>query len=262
MFYRQLNILLLLLSSITLIALQLKPLGWLILLISMISLVLCDRKYRRDSLLLHISILILGLTPIDTEISYNHMAFMGLMLLLALIVPYFISRYLYKDHHIRFPFHHGRNWYKSEVLYIAATAIISYLLLPFYLSSTDAYLNWPPDTDTASLIRLFVGTNALGIWDELFFITTVLGLLRHHFKFFWANIFQAVMFTSFLFELGFTGWGPLMIFPFALLQGYIFKKTESLLYVITIHLTLDLILYMALVNAHNPAMFSIFITGK
>lgn len=261
MIFKFINISLLLTSAVVLVALQLKPLGWLILVISALTLIACQKKYARDALLLHISLAILGLTPIDTDISYGHMLYMASMLLLALAIPYLVSRFIYKDHHVRFPFHRGRSWYKSEVTYIFITAAVSYLLLPFYLSNSGAYLNWPSETDPASLIRLFIGTNALGIWDELFFVCTALGLLRHHFKFAWANIFQAIMFTSFLFELGFTGWGPLMIFPFALLQGYIFKKTESLIYVITIHLTLDLVLYFALVNAHNPAMFDFFITG-
>ena len=46
---------------------------------------------------------------------------------------------------------------------------------------------------------------------------------------------------------------------FALTQGYIFKKTESLLYVITIHLTLDLVLFLALLNVHTPTLADIFL---
>lgn len=259
-FARYLSIALLLLAAVTLIAFQIKPLGWIFLLISALSLCLTDKKYARDVLLLHISLAILGLTPITTDISYSHIAIMTGMLILAVAIPYVVSRYIYKDHHVRFPFHHGRSWYKSEILYIVITAGLSYLILPFYLSNTGAYLNWPSDIEGDAIIRLFIGTNGLGIWDELFFICTALGILRHYFPFYWANLFQAVLFTSFLYELGFTGWGPLMIFIFALLQGYIFNKTESLLYVITIHLTLDLVLFLALINAHHPEVLPIFIT--
>ena len=52
-------------------------------------------------------------------------------------------------------------------------------------------------------MRLFVGVNAVGIWDELFFICVVLALLRPHFPFWLANLLQAAVFVSFLWELGY-----------------------------------------------------------
>ncbi len=76
---------------------------------------------------------------------------------------------------------------------------------------------------------------------------------------FWqANLTQGVLFVSFLYELGFVGWAPLVLYPFALVQGQILRKTDSLLYVVSIHLALDLVLFFALVNAHHPHIFDIF----
>lgn len=49
-----------------------------------------------------------------------------------------------------------------------------------------------------------------------------------------ANVLQAVLFTSFPFELGFQAWGPVMIHAFALVQGYIFQLTRSLTYVVCV----------------------------
>jgi membrane protease YdiL (CAAX protease family) len=128
------------------------------------------------------------------------------------------------------------------------------------MQSTGEYHNWNFDLTVESLGLLFIGTNALGIWDELFFVVTVLALLRRHLPFVWANLAQASMFTAFLYELGFRGWAPFLIFPFALLQGIVFKKTENLIYVIAIHLTLDFVLYLALINAHHSHLLPIFIT--
>lgn len=247
------------LSGVVLIGLQYKV-GWFILLAGFISLLFCGRKFAKEILLIYVSIVILAITKITTDISYKHMVEMGTALFLAVAIPYFISRYLYKDYLVRFQFHHGRRWYKKEVAYILITAVISYFLLPFYLSNTGAYLNWMVDAGSSNIIRLFIGTNALGIWDELFFVSTVLGILRRFMPFIWANIVQSILFTSFLYELGFTGWGFIMIFIFALIQGVVFKKTESLFYVITIHLTLDLILFLALIHAHHPDWIPIFIT--
>ena len=245
-------------SAVILIALQLYPWGWILLLTGFLSLFFCNRDFAKHFLLLFISLAILGITPITTDISYPHMIGMGITLTLAFILPYLVSHFVYKENLIQFQWHHGRNWYKTEILYIVLTAVISYFLLPFYLKSSGAYINWSVEPGISNIIRLFVGTNALGIWDELFFICTVLGILRKYLPFFLANSIQAILFTSFLFELGFTGWGPLMIYPFALLQGYIFQKTDSLLYVITIHLTLDLILFLALIHAHHPTWIPLF----
>jgi membrane protease YdiL (CAAX protease family) len=253
------NIFLLCISAVVLIALQIKPAGWILLMVSTLTLILCRKHFAKDLLLIHISMGILGITAITTDVSYVHMIEMGFALLLAVAIPYVISRYVYKDYLVRFKFHHGRRWFRSEILYIFITAAVSYFLLPFYLSNTGAYLNWGVESGASFMTRLFIGTNALGIWDELFFISTVLGILRRFLKFHWANLAQSVLFTSFLYELGFTGWGFIMIFIFALIQGYVFKKTESLFYVITIHLTLDLVLFLALIYAHYPTWMPIFI---
>lgn len=257
----QFNILLLCLATVILIGLQIKPEGWFLLIFSALMLFLCSKQFAKDLLLIYISIAILGFTTITTDISYKHMFQMGVALTLAVAIPYLVSRYIYKDYLVRFKFHHGRNWQKLEIAYIGLTVIVTYFLLPFYLKNTGAYLNWTVEAGVSNILRLFIGTNALGIWDELFFVSTVLGILRRYLSFNWANVAQAVLFTSFLYELGFTGWGFVMIFIFALIQGYVFKKTESLFYIITIHLSLDFVLFLALINAHHPSWMSVFITG-
>jgi len=259
--FRTLNIVILAASTIMLIGLQIKPFGWIPLGLGLLTLLFCHRQFAKDLLLIYISVAILGLTPITTDISLPHMTLMGLELSLAVLIPYLVSRYIYKDYLVRFKFHHGRSWYKLEVAYIGLIVAISYLLLPFYLKNTLSYLNWTAEPGAGNIIRFFIGTNALGIWDELFFVSIVLGILRRYLNFHLANLAQAVLFTSFLYELGFRGWGPVMIYLFALLQGFVFKKTESLFYVITIHLSLDLILFLALLNAHHPDWIPIFLTS-
>ena len=254
------SILLICASGIVLIALQLKSAGWILLALSGFSLFFAEKIFAKDILLIIIALALLGVTPINTDISIPHMLVMGMTLILAVAIPYFVSRFIYKDYLVRFPWHHGRKWNKREIFYIGVTALISYFLLPYYLKSTGAYLNWSSAIDGGSIIRLFIGTNGLGIWDELFFVSTILGILRRYFSFSVANISQSVLFTSFLYELGFTNWGFIFIFIFALVQGYVFKKTESLLYVIMIHLTLDFVLFLAIIHSHHPSFISIFIT--
>lgn len=253
------SIILLDIAGIVLIGAQFKTAGWLILALGALALFLTKKQFREEILLIFISIALLGITPINTAVSNSNFIIMGTLLGLALILPYAISKYVYKRPAVEFKLHHGRKWNKKEILYIFLTGFITYLLFPFMLLNTGSYANWTVEASTEGLFRLFIGTNVLGIWDELFFICTVLGILRRHFEFKIANLAQAVLFTSFLYDLGFRGWAAIIIFFFALLQGFIFKKTESLFYVVTIHLTADFILFLALIYTHHPELISVFL---
>ena len=76
-----------------------------------------------------------------------------------------------------------------------------------------------------------------------------------------ANILQAIIFVSFLWELGYQAWGPFLTTIFALVQGYLFNRTRSLLYVVSVHLIFDCVLWGILVHAHNPGWLPIFLTS-
>ncbi len=153
----------------------------------------------------------------------------------------------------------GHPWTRTEKWYLAAVVVMGYALLPAYMVNTGVYTNWPAVSDPEGIFRLFLGTNVLGIWDELFFICTVFVLLRRHLPLAQANVLQAVLFTSFLWELGFHAWAPAFIFPFALLQALIFTKTKSLSYIVAVHLLFDFVLFLVLLHAHNRAWIDIFI---
>lgn len=257
-FYEYAALLLTCLTAVFLIGFQAKPFGWIVLALAIMALTRCRPVFAKHVILLHISLGILGLAPIETDIRTGPALTMAALLTSALLFPYLVSKYVYKEKLITFPFRSNRRWSKREIVYVLLAAVIAFIVLPYYLRTTGAYLNWPDTKSGGDIIRLFIGTNALGIWDELFFICTALAILRRYFPFWQANLAQAVLFTSFLHELGFTGWIFILIFIFALLQGYIFSKTESLLYIITIHLTVDLVLFLALVNVYNPDWVPIF----
>jgi len=247
-------------TAIVLIALQIKPLGFILLLIGSLLLLICSKKFRKDIVLIYISLAILGITPINTGIQPFHMLLMGLLLSAAIAIPYVISRFITKEYHVKFPFRFHRKWTRLEVVYILLAILLPYFVFPYALRETGSYLNWTVTPGILNLTILFIGTNMLGIWDELFFVNTVLGILRNHFSFPIANTIQAILFTSFLYDLGFRGWFFIIIFCFALLQGYMYKKTDSLFYIIIIHLSADLILYFALIQLHHPDWLAIFIT--
>ena len=252
------SIIFLTLSAIIIIAFQ-QTWGFLIFFAGFALTVFCDKDFRNHIWLIYLSLGILAFTSIDTDISYLHMLSMGTKLLIVLLVPWTISKYFYKTNVVEFKFNLSRKWSNLEKWYVLFCLILSYLVIPFYLMNSGAYLNWSVDLDVSHISRLFVGTNALGIWDELFFINVVFVILRRYFSLWTANIAQAFLFTSFLFELGFTGWGFLLIFPFALIQGITYEKTKSLFYVITIHLVLDFILFLALIWSYYPEKINIFL---
>ncbi|WP_091033810.1 CPBP family intramembrane glutamic endopeptidase [Microbacterium oxydans] len=213
----------------------------------------------RDLSLIAVGLLIVSIIPLAAELDNLAMLRFTLALGGAVAVPYVISRFVYRDRAISFPWRTHRRWGRLQWGWLVAVLILGWLILPFYFITSGVYQNWPV-VDTPELIaRLFVGVGAVGIWDELFFICTVFALLRRHFPNLVANLLQAIVFVSFLWELGYREWGPLLTIPFALLQGYIFLRTHSLAYVVTVHLLFDAVVFAVLVHAHNPGLLPIFL---
>lgn len=210
----------------------------------------------RDLSLIAVGLLIVSVIPLAAELDNLAMLRFTLALGGAVAVPYVISRFGYRDRAIIFPWRTHRRWGRLQWGWLVAVPVLGWLILPFYFITSGVYQNWPV-VDTPDLIaRLFVGVGAVGIWDELFFICTVFALLRRHFSNIMANLLQAIVFVSFLWELGYREWGPLLTIPFALLQGYIFLRTHSLAYVVTVHLLFDAVVFAVLVHAHNPGLLS------
>lgn len=211
----------------------------------------------RDLALIAAGQAIISTISLEADISYANMLLMGAVLSLAVAVPYLVSRYAYGERTIRFPWRTGVRWTPVQWGYLIFVTVAGWLILPFYFITSGVYRNWPAVTEWHEIARLFVGVNAVGIWDELFFICTVFALLRRHFPDWLANLLQAIVFVSFLWELGYQSWGPLLTIPFALLQGYTFRLTKSLSYVITVHLLFDLVVFLVIIYAHTgvPPIF-------
>ncbi|MCR2801625.1 CPBP family intramembrane metalloprotease [Microbacterium sp. zg-Y818] len=245
-------------------------LGWALLIAGLVVAALVERRGERDavpaasdtrppSLVRDLSLIALGMvivSLIDLKAELDNAAMVRFTLALggAVVVPYVISRWVYRDRAISFPWRGGGRWTTFQWVWLLLVLVLGWLILPFYFITSGVYMNWPV-VDTPDLIaRLFVGVGAVGIWDELFFICTVFALLRRHFADLSANLLQAIVFVSFLWELGYREWGPALTIPFALLQGYIFLRTRSLAYVVTVHLLFDAVVFAVLVHAHNPGL--------
>jgi hypothetical protein len=246
-------------SGFVLFVLQQRIAGFGLLALALLLAAWIDAAVLRDLALIAVGLTAMSLVPVTTDISTEHMLVMGLGMVLAVGIPYVVSRFVFGDGAVRFPVLTGKPWTRAEKWYLPAVVVMGYAVLPVYMVNTGVYRNWPAVSDPEGVARLFLGTNVLGIWDELFFICTVFALLRRHLPLAQANVLQAVLFTAFLWELGFRAWAPFFIFPFALLQALIFTRTKSLSYIVSVHLLFDFILFLVLIHAHNRAWIDIFI---
>jgi len=214
---------------------------------------------REPSLTRDLSLIALGLlvvSTIDLAAKLDNLSMVKFTLALggAVVLPYVISRWVYGDRAIAFPWRGGGRWKRWQWVWLGGVLVLGWLILPFYFITSGVYQNWPVVNTPELIARLFVGVGAVGIWDELFFICVVFALLRRHFADSSANVLQAIVFVSFLWELGYRAWGPLLTIPFALLQAVIFARTRSLAYVVTVHLLFDAVVFSVLVHAHNPGL--------
>lgn len=250
-------------------------LGWVVLALAVASAVIVDRRagvalrpsregtpvpsIARDVFLIALGQFIVSLIPLQAEL--DDAAFVRFTLALggAVLVPYLLSRLVFRDHAIRFPWRGGGRWAWWQWAWLAGVIVLGWLILPFYFITSGVYTNWPVVDTPALIARLFVGVGAVGIWDELFFVCTVFALLRRHFPDLSANVLQMIVFVSFLWELGYQAWGPVLTIPFALVQGFLFLRTQSLWYVVTVHLLFDAVVFGVLVHAHNPGLLPIFL---
>ncbi len=251
-------------SALFLYPLRMPLIGYPIVALALLLAFILDRRglasgLLRDLLLIAIGMLIVSTISVKADISWGNFFLVGFVLALAVAVPYLLSRFWLKDRAIRFPWRAGRRWSKVQWGYFALVLFLGWLILPFYFISSGVYLNWPEVTAPDEIGRLLVGVNAVGTWDELFFICTVFVLYRRHFPMWQANLLQMVVFVSFLWELGYQSWGPLLTIPFALLQGLTFMITRSLTYVLIVHLLFDLVVFLVIVHARNPGALPIFL---
>lgn len=247
-------------SAVALFGLQERLIGYALIVAGLVVAAVADRLLLRHLILISAGLVVISTMSLEADLSNAGMARFTITLSTAVALPYALSRWWYREDIIKFPVRTGNRWSWFEFGYLGLVVVAGYLILPVYFLGSGAYRNWPDISGADEIIRLFIGVNGVGLWDELFFICIVFALLRHHFPFWQANLLQSVVFVSFLWELGYRGWGPLLTVPFALLQGYIFQRTRSLPYVVTVHLTFDAIIFGILVHAYNPGLADIFLT--
>ncbi|MBL0887825.1 CPBP family intramembrane metalloprotease [Myceligenerans sp. I2] len=248
-------------SAVLLFAVHVRPLAYLPLVLGVLLGLWIDRELGTDLVLIAVGLGIISTISLAADLSNAGMLRFTLALGGAVLVPWVLARYVVRHDAVKFPVATGRRWGRGQWAYLAIVVAVGYLVLPFYFLGSGAYLNWPDLDGAQDVWRLFVGVNAVGIWDELFFVCVCFALLCRHFPVAHANVLQSMIFVSFLWELGYREWGPLLTVPFALVQGWIFARFKSLPYVVTVHLLFDAVVFAVLVHGHRPDLFDIFLTA-
>ena len=208
---------------------------------------------RRMGILLG-CVALLAATDINTSTEWANFLRVGIPFFLVVFIPAVIMRYT-DPGIIRYRFW-PRFWRKADVIYTVLSIPLAWAILEFYWwVNPELYQQWslPPEPDSDEIKRLFLGINMVGIWDELFFVNTVFAVLRSLFHFRVANFLQAVVYTSVLYDMAFIGIGPVIVFAFAWTQGRMFEKSESLLWVLIVHLIVDFFLVAAIVHSYYPS---------
>jgi hypothetical protein len=213
-----------------------------------------EPAFRRRVGVLLGCLLVLALAPIRTDTSNENFLALGSVFLAVVLVPYLILRRTDPGviRYILWP----RCFRWIDLFYVVISIPLSWgaFLLYFNLVNPNVPTHWvlPPLPQTEPIWRLFIGINLVGIWDELFFINTVYAVLRSMLPYRVANLGQAVVYTSVLYQMAFTGIGPVFIYIFALTQGAMFEESESLLYVILVHLIVDFFLVAGILHHYYP----------
>ena len=184
-----------------------------------------DRRWWGTAVLLAYLIILLTFTPIDGDTGTAHVLELAVKLGLgALLVPALVAR-RWLGEPLDYQWVHGR-WSLRMWLWLVGGFALAFVVMGLYFTSwtPELHQSWPlPPVDDPARVeemwRLFWGCNLVGAWDELCFVNFVFVLLARRVGMREALLAQAVFFTSFLHEMAFVGWGPAVIFVFALIQG-------------------------------------------
>ena len=241
-------------ATVLLIPLERFPLGvafWMASLCA--ALVAAEAAFRRRMAVLLGCVLLLTLAPIHTETSNAHILSLGGVFLAVIVLPPLI---LWRTDREVFSY---RFWPRRfrwwDVLYVVISIPLAKYGISWYFDyNASMPTQWflPAEFEREAAHRLFWGINAVGVWDELFFVNTVYVLLRSMFSLRVANLAQAIVYTAVLYDMAFVGIGPVLVYLFALTQGAMFEKSDNLLYVLVVHLIVDYFLFSSIVAYYYP----------
>jgi len=215
-----------------------------------------DSLVRRNFGILLGCVLVLGFAPIHTDLAPLHFVTLGIPFLAVVLVPYLILKWKAPgDVDLGF---WPRKFSLRDTIYVIISVPLSWgiIWLYFFHLTPEMPTHWamPAQWDDSAVRRLFIGINCVGIWDEFFFINTCYVLLRPMYPAWMTNLGQAVVYTSVLYHMAFTGAGTVIVYIFALTQGAMYERSRILLWVLIVHLIVDLFLVLAILEHYYPGI--------
>lgn len=129
------------LSGFLLFVPQWGPAGYGLLAVALGCAYVIDRPLLKDLILIAVGLVAMSAVPITPDVSVRHMTLMGTAMVIAVAGPYLLSRYLYRDHAIRFPVRTGQQWNRAERWYLPAVVVLGYLLLSVCMIPSGVYQN-------------------------------------------------------------------------------------------------------------------------
>ncbi len=195
---------------------------------------------------------LLTFSPVNTSLSAGHFLSLGLVFAAVLIIP---SVMLRNQGVITFKFW-PEKLDRIDIAYTLISVPLAWAAVKLYLTvlSPEVRFNWvlPAEQSSFEVFKLFMGINAVGIWDELFFVNISFAIIRSLFPFRIANPAQAVIYMSVLYDMAFSGWGPLFVYSLAITQGAMYERSKALIWVLIVHLIVDYFLFQTIVSAYYP----------
>jgi membrane protease YdiL (CAAX protease family) len=247
-------------SAVFMLGFAWKIAGIMILALGLVGVIYAGPANRSTFLAVYLSLGILCLTPISPALTITSVVFMGSGLTAALIVPYLVTR-LGLGAPLQ-PLWWPRpewSWHMAGI--ILAAGLVSWVIFPFYFWQVGNAGNWALPLELGAGISLLAGLLIVGVWEQLFFVGTILPLLQRLIPFSWANLVQSAFFALFLFAIGFSSWGLLIAFGFALCQGWITYHFRSVPLALLQHAVVDVVLFVSLLQAQYPVQFSQWLSG-
>src|SRR4051812_762059 len=130
-------------SAVMLFGFQLSGWGHLVLAAGGAVGVAVGRGLGIDLLLIRLGGGILSTTPVEADVAWGSFFRIGIVLALAVSVPFLLDRFALRRRVIRFPWRSREKKTRLEIVYLFAVPFLGWLILPFYFIRSGAYLNWP-----------------------------------------------------------------------------------------------------------------------
>lgn len=191
-------------------------------------------------------VFILAATPVQTSTELLPGTIMLIGMCVAMLLPFVVQRAIRADDEaalrLKAPM---RSFTRREWQYIMTglAVVVPWLVIYFITSSVEQY--WSIQTATDAWLT-FGAIMMIGAWEEVFFIAAIMGMLRQCMPFWWANVIQGVLFTAFLWQVGFREWGTVFLITYCLYQGYVYAKTKNLWVTLLIHAVVDVAVFLLL----------------